>query len=90
MKHLIAISAAVVVIAWAQMPTGGAAPAGAVTLLPHDIDANFKGGYSVSVADFNKDGRPDVIANSLSASELAWYKIHRGSVTSSSPRRNRS
>src|SRR5262245_66433793 len=52
----------------------GAAPAGPVEFAAHDIDANFRGGYSVSVADFNKDGKPDVIANSLSVSELAWYE----------------
>jgi hypothetical protein len=52
----------------------GAAPAGPVDFSPHDIDANFRGGYSVSAADFNKDGKVDVIANSLSAQELAWYE----------------
>jgi len=52
----------------------GAAPAGPVEFVAHDVDANFRGGYSVSVADFNKDGKPDVIANSLAASELAWYE----------------
>ncbi len=40
----------------------------------HDIDANFRGGYSVSVADFNHDGKLDVIANSLAVQELAWYE----------------
>src|SRR6476661_7928328 len=53
---------------------GGAAPAGPVDFVAHDIDANFRGGYSVSVADFNKDGKPDVIANSLQVQELAWYE----------------
>jgi hypothetical protein len=52
----------------------GAAPAGPVDFVAHDIDANFRGGYSVSVADFNHDGKPDVIANSLSVQELAWYE----------------
>src|SRR6266545_1913401 len=52
----------------------GAAPAGPVEFVPHDIDANFRGGYSVSVADFNNDGKPDVIANSLQVAELAWYE----------------
>ena len=52
----------------------GAAPGGPVDFVPHDIDANFRGGYSVSVADFNKDGKPDVIANSLAVAELAWYE----------------
>jgi hypothetical protein len=54
---------------------GRAAPAaGPVQFTAHDIDANFRGGYAVSVADFNKDGRLDAIANSLSVSEVAWYE----------------
>jgi hypothetical protein len=53
----------------AEAPAGGA-----VDFVAHDIDANFRGGYSVSVADFNKDGKPDVIANSLAVAELAWYE----------------
>jgi len=48
--------------------------AGVVRFEAHDVDAAFRGGYSVSVADFNKDGKPDVIANSLAVSELAWYE----------------
>lgn len=52
----------------------GAAPAGPVDFVAHDIDANFRGGYAVAVADFNKDGKPDVIANSLGVQELAWYE----------------
>jgi aldos-2-ulose dehydratase/isomerase family protein/VCBS repeat protein len=51
-----------------------AGPAGPVAFVAHDIDANFRGGYSVSVADFNKDGKIDVIANSLQVPELAWYE----------------
>lgn len=50
------------------------APQRTVHFEPHDIDAAFRGGYAVSVADFNKDGKPDVIANSLSVGELAWYE----------------
>ena len=46
----------------------------AVDFQAHDIDANFRGGYAVSVADFNKDGRIDVIANSLQVQEVAWYE----------------
>jgi len=52
----------------------GAAPAGPVDFVAHDIDANFRGGYAVSIADFNKDGKPDVVANSLAVGELAWYE----------------
>jgi hypothetical protein len=56
---------------------GGAPAAGPVVFTPHDIDAGFTGGYAVGVADFNKDGKPDVIANSLQAAELAWYENPR-------------
>jgi hypothetical protein len=52
----------------------GAAPAGPVEFVAHDIDANFRGGYSVSVADFNKDGKIDVIANSLQGTDFGWYE----------------
>src|SRR5262245_34117508 len=52
----------------------GAAPAGPVEFAAHDIDTNLRAGYSVAVADFNKDGKPDVIANSLQVQELAWYE----------------
>jgi hypothetical protein len=62
------------VVALAVSSLRGAAPAGPVDFVAHDIDASFRGGYSVSVADFNKDGKPDVIANSLGVSELAWYE----------------
>ena len=69
--HVVTASA---VIALAAGSLRGAAPAGPVDFTAHDIDANFRGGYSVSVADFNKDGKIDVIANSLQAQELAWYE----------------
>ena len=39
----------------------------------HDV-AQIRGGYAVAVADFNKDGRLDVIANSLSVPEVAWHQ----------------
>jgi hypothetical protein len=50
------------------------AASGPVRFEAHDVDANFRGGYAVSVADFNKDGKPDVVANSLQVRELAWYE----------------
>jgi len=65
---------AVAVFAIAVASPRGAGPAGPVDFVPHDIDASFRGGYAVSTADFNKDGKPDVIANSLAVSELAWYE----------------
>src|SRR5258708_16977850 len=67
MKALVLALAATALL---SAQTGG----GETTFVPHDVDANFRGGYSVSVADFNKDGKPDVIANSLAVSELAWYE----------------
>jgi len=66
------LAAAVAVCALAIAPRA-AGPAGPVDFVAHDI-AELRGGYSVSVADFNKDGKPDVIANSLAVSELAWYE----------------
>src|SRR6476619_3501341 len=74
MKSELFVSAALLAFAFIEVSPRAAAPAGPVEFIAHDIDANFKGGYSVSVADFNKDGKPDVIANSLGASELAWYE----------------
>ena len=52
----------------------GAPAAGPARFVPHDIDATLRGGYAVDVADFNKDGKPDVIANSLAVNEVAWYE----------------
>jgi len=64
-----------VAVALVSAGTLTSAPAaGPVQWTPHDIDANFRGGYAVAVADFNKDGKPDVIANSLAVNEVAWYE----------------
>lgn len=52
----------------------GAPAAGPVTFEAHDIAMKINGGYAVAVADFNKDGKPDVIANSLSVREVGWYE----------------
>src|SRR5262245_66640406 len=49
-------------------------PAGPVEFTAHDVDVNFRGGYAVSLGDFNKDGKIDVIANSLQVQEVAWYE----------------
>ena len=52
-----------------------AAPAGGpVEFIAHDIEPQLPGAYAVNIADFNKDGKMDVIANSLAARELAWYE----------------
>src|SRR5262252_1509160 len=73
-SRLPAVATASAIIALAAGSLRGAGPAGPVEFAAHDIDASFRGGYSVSVADFNKDGKPDVIANSLAVGELAWYE----------------
>ncbi|HIF23086.1 MAG TPA: VCBS repeat-containing protein [Gemmatimonadetes bacterium] len=39
----------------------------------HNI-AEIAGGYAVAVADFNQDGRLDVMANSLRVGEVAWHE----------------
>jgi hypothetical protein len=55
-------------------PTGEALPAaGAVRFQAHDI-GDIRGGYAVAVADFNNDGRLDVMANSLGVPEVAWHE----------------
>lgn len=48
--------------------------AGPVKFEAHDIDPKLPGAYAVNTADFNKDGKIDVIANSLGVRELAWYE----------------
>jgi hypothetical protein len=40
----------------------------------HVIDAEVPGGYAVSVADMNKDGKPDVIGVTQRVPELAWHE----------------
>ena len=71
MRAMFAVSSWCAIASFALLAAPAAGP---VKFRPHDIDANFRGGYAVSVADFNKDGRLDVIANSLQVNELAWYE----------------
>lgn len=52
----------------------GAPASGPVKFEAHDIDPKLPGAYAVNIADFNNDGKPDVIANSLAVRELAWYE----------------
>jgi hypothetical protein len=65
---------AVALAAAASLGLFAAPAAGPVNFRPHDIDPNYRGGYAVGVADFNKDGRIDVITNSLQVQEVAWYE----------------
>jgi hypothetical protein len=52
----------------------GAPASGPVEFRGHDIDTNFRGGYAVAVADFNHDGKLDVMPNSLAVNEVGWYE----------------
>ncbi|MBI4474748.1 MAG: PQQ-binding-like beta-propeller repeat protein [Acidobacteria bacterium] len=47
---------------------------GQVEFRTHVIDAAFPGGYAVAAIDINKDGKLDIVANSLRVSELPWYE----------------
>jgi hypothetical protein len=72
LKHFSA--AAVAAFAVGAVSLAGAPAAGPVRFEAHDIATNYRGGYAVAVADMNKDGKPDVIPNSLSVPEVAWYE----------------
>src|SRR5690349_12624591 len=61
-------------ISSAPLSPFGAIATVAPTFAPHDVDRDFRGGYAVATADFNRDGKPDVIANSLQGTDLAWYE----------------
>ncbi len=74
LKLLALTSAAALAVTAASLAGSSAPVAGPVQFRAHDVDAKFRGGYAVSVADFNKDGRLDVIANSLQVAEVAWYE----------------
>jgi hypothetical protein len=63
-----------VVITVAVATLFGAPAAGPVKFEAHDIDPKLPGAYAVNTADFNNDGKVDVIANSLGVRELAWYE----------------
>jgi hypothetical protein len=58
----------------AVVTLSGAPAAGPVKFEAHDIDPKLPGAYAVNLADFNNDGKIDVIANSLGVRELAWYE----------------
>jgi len=40
----------------------------------HVIENNIPGGYAVTIADLNKDGKPDVIGLSTQVQNLNWYE----------------
>jgi hypothetical protein len=69
---LLLLAAAVPAFARAQ-GSDSEVVAGKMRFQPHRIDA-FPGGYQVSVADLNGDGRPDVIGLSENPAALAWYQ----------------
>lgn len=70
--HVSAWGAVVMAVAVATL--SGAPAAGPVKFEAHDIDPKLPGAYAVNTADFNNDGKIDVIANSLGVRELAWYE----------------
>jgi len=49
-------------------------PHGPTRFREHVIEASIPGGYSVMVADINRDGKPDVLGLSQRSAELAWYE----------------
>ena len=64
------------VTAAAQTPPPADAPKPPITA-PFDIHvvtSGIAGGYSLAVADFNHDGKPDIVALGLSADTLNWYE----------------
>jgi len=63
-----------VIASVAVVTLSGAPAAGPVKFEAHDIDPKLPGAYAVNLADFNNDGKIDVIANSLGVRELAWYE----------------
>ena len=76
LAHLRTASAVVrvAIAAGAVVKLFAAPAAGPVKFEAHDIDPKLPGAYAVNTADFNNDGKLDVIANSLGARELAWYE----------------
>jgi hypothetical protein len=61
-------------LAAAALLLGADEPPGPVQFKPHVIESNIPGGYSVVVADINRDGKPDVIGLTQRITELAWYE----------------
>src|SRR5882672_9418310 len=64
-----------IVLTASLLPLLGADPAsGPVEFSTHVIESKIPGGYSVIVADINKDKKPDVIGMTQRLTELAWYE----------------
>ena len=72
LAHVAALGA--VITSVVVVTLSGAPASGPVKFEAHDIDPKLPGAYAVNTADFNNDGKLDVIANSLGARELAWYE----------------
>ncbi len=72
LKYFTLITVAAMAAA-APLATAQSRSTAPVEFRAHDI-AQFPGAYAVAVADFNNDGRLDVIANSLGATEVAWHE----------------
>jgi hypothetical protein len=74
MRLSLSYPAAIVAAALSLAVLRAAPAAGPVEFVAHDIDPKMPGAYAVNTADFNKDGKIDVIANSIGARDLAWYE----------------
>lgn len=73
--HLTHVQPVVAAVSWAGVSLLGVAPAvDPVEFRPHVIEPTIPGGYAVLAVDMNKDGRLDVIGNSLRVQELAWHE----------------
>jgi len=73
LKTLPLLAAASLVAACSGADSAPMEASGPVRFQAHDI-ADIRGGYAVAVADFNSDGRLDVMANSLGVPEVAWLE----------------
>ncbi|MCP5410864.1 MAG: VCBS repeat-containing protein [Alphaproteobacteria bacterium] len=60
--------------ALAEDATPETAPPVTAPFTIHHIARDIAGGYSAAVADFNGDGRPDVVALGLNADRINWYE----------------
>ena len=45
------------------------------------VDGNFDGAISITSADFDRDGDPDILAGAYNTGEVAWYKNNTGDGT---------
>ena len=71
--NTLALAAAVALSIGVSPAAAQSSPTTPVHFRAHDI-AEIRSGYAVTVADFNRDGRLDVMANALGVPEVAWHE----------------